>query len=118
MKLLLDNQALDKHAVTSNGPANWVAARHLRNAVTGARVALDCGRATEFLTDTSILLNPKIGNNHGLIHHLTGSLSAGQILRSVGVIRRMTSMRWRSRSSRTQPAIGYFRDAASGLDLP
>ncbi|MCF0253490.1 MAG: hypothetical protein HUK26_04060, partial [Duodenibacillus sp.] len=37
-----------------------------------------------FWTDTSIFKNPKLGNNRGHVHHLTGTVVAGQIAKSIG----------------------------------
>ncbi len=38
----------------------------------------------KFWTDTTIYANPKLGNNLGHIHHLTGAVMAGEILKSLG----------------------------------
>jgi len=38
----------------------------------------------KFWGDEGILRNPKVGNNRGLIHHITGALMAGQIAGRVG----------------------------------
>jgi hypothetical protein len=38
----------------------------------------------KFWTDTSIFANPKLGNNLGQMHHLSGSLFAGQLLEQIG----------------------------------
>jgi hypothetical protein len=71
----------DKNAILSN-PALFA---DLAALVDRLKASGKLSDSPEFFSDTSILLNPKIGNNHGLIHHLTGSLSAGQILRTMGV---------------------------------
>jgi len=38
----------------------------------------------KFWTDDSVLKNPKIGSNRGLIHHITGAIKTGQILEKIG----------------------------------
>jgi hypothetical protein len=38
----------------------------------------------KFWTDEAVLKNPKIGNNRGLIHHITGAIQTGQILEKAG----------------------------------
>ena len=37
-----------------------------------------------FWSDEAILKNPKVGGNRALIHHITGALKAGQILKQAG----------------------------------
>lgn len=42
------------------------------------------GKSPEFFTDVEVLKIPEIANNLGLIHHLTGAVQAGDILRKAG----------------------------------
>jgi len=44
----------------------------------------DFKASAKFWGDEGILRNPKVGNNRGLIHHITGALMAGQIAGRVG----------------------------------
>jgi hypothetical protein len=41
-------------------------------------------KSPKFWTDETVLKNPKIGNNRGLIHHITGAMKAGEILKQLG----------------------------------
>jgi hypothetical protein len=40
----------------------------------------------KFWADEAVLKNPKIGNNRALIHHITGAIQTGQILKQLGGI--------------------------------
>lgn len=37
-----------------------------------------------FWGDEAVLKNPKVGGNRALVHHLTGALTAGEIMKSIG----------------------------------
>jgi hypothetical protein len=41
-------------------------------------------QSPEFFRDERVLLNPKVAGNQALIHHLTGALAAGGVLRRAG----------------------------------
>lgn len=55
-----------------------------RDMVARLRKAGYLKNSPNFWSDESILTNPKIGNNHALIHNITGAVMAGELLRQVG----------------------------------
>ncbi len=55
-----------------------------RDMVVRLRKAGFLKNSPNFWNDESVLTNPKIGNNHALIHNITGAVVAGDLLRQVG----------------------------------
>lgn len=52
--------------------------------ITGLLQAGYLKKSPAFWSDKAIYADPKVGNNRGLIHHITGALMAEQILKQIG----------------------------------
>ncbi len=68
-----------------------------------------------FWSDESVLKNPKIGANRALIHHVTGALEAGRIMREIGGFSRQDIERVETAVIVHSTGYWYFRDSIDQL---
>jgi hypothetical protein len=65
----------------------------------------------EFWGDPQILPNTKVGGNRGLIHHITGALTAGQIAKQIGVISDKETQEMQAAIIEHSTGYWYFRES-------
>jgi len=65
----------------------------------------------DFLGDSQVLLNPKVGGNRALIHHITGALMAGQIAKRIGGISEREIQEMQAAIFEHSTGYWYFRDS-------
>ncbi len=65
----------------------------------------------EFLGDSQVLLNPKVGGNRALIHHITGALMAGQIAKRIGGVSEKEIQEMQVAIFEHSTGYWYFRDS-------
>lgn len=68
-----------------------------------------------FWSDDAVLKNPKIGANRALIHHVTGALEAGRIMREIGGFPRQDIERVEAAVVAHSTGYWYFRDSIDQL---
>ncbi len=65
----------------------------------------------DFWGDAQVLLNPKVGANRGLIHHITGALTAGQIAKQIGGFSEKEIQEMQAAVIEHSTGYWYFRDS-------
>ena len=65
----------------------------------------------EFLGDSQVLLNAKVGGNRALIHHITGALMAGQIAKRIGGVSEKEIQEMQAAIFEHSTGYWYFRDS-------
>jgi len=65
----------------------------------------------DFWGDPQILQNTKVGGNRGLIHHITGALTAGQIAKQIGIISEKETQEMQAAIIEHSTGYWYFRDS-------
>lgn len=78
---LLHNIAKEDQDAVLTDPAQLAQANQL---ITELKQAGYFSQAPGFWNDESILTNPKVGKNRGLIHHITGAMEVGALLKQIG----------------------------------
>jgi len=68
-----------------------------------------------FWSDEAVLKNPKLGNNRALIHHITGALEAGRIMREIGGFPGPDIERVEAAVAAHSTGYWYFRDSIDQL---
>jgi len=65
----------------------------------------------DFLGDSQVLLNTKVGGNRALIHHITGALMAGQIAKRIGGVSEKEIQEMQAAIFEHSTGYWYFRDS-------
>ncbi|NYT77717.1 hypothetical protein H0A71_11990 [Alcaligenaceae bacterium] len=78
---LLHNIAKEEKEMVLTDPAQMSSAREM---VTELKSEGYFKKSPQFWSDEQVLTNPKIGGNRALVHHITGGVMAGDLLKQVG----------------------------------
>jgi len=65
----------------------------------------------DFWGDAQVLLNPKVGANRALVHHITGALSAAQIAKQIGGFSEKEIQEMQAAVIEHSTGYWYFRDS-------